>query len=186
MNNAKPALTLLESNRSALIEDFRSFVAAPSFPCVGAKSALTRQRLEFEVCDSLGSSASADVLRESLARFSERHPDPGMDPVSFVAIFRDQVTGEDDFHKRLWMQLQAIHDLDVAEHPWAPDVSDDPGSSDFSFSVASRAFFVQLTPHLKNQWVERRYRAANPMIFLPPRGALGRAPVLRTPQGERK
>jgi len=142
MNNAKPALTLLESNRSALIEDFRSFVAAPSFPCVGAKSALTRQRLEFEVCDSLGSSASADVLRESLARFSERHPDPGMDPVSFVAIFREQVTGEDDFHKRLWMQLQAIHDRDVADHPWAPDVSNDPGSSDFSFSVASRAFFV--------------------------------------------
>ncbi len=35
------------------------------------------------------------------------------------------------------------------------------------------AFFDPLTPHLKNQWVERRYRAANPMIFLP------------LPQGER-
>ena len=40
------------------------------------------------------------------------------------------------------MQLQAIHDLDIKEHPWASDVSDDPGSADFSFSVASRAFFV--------------------------------------------
>jgi hypothetical protein len=24
-----------------------------------------------------------------------------------------------------------------------------------------------MTPHLKNQWVERRCRSANPMIFLP-------------------
>jgi uncharacterized protein len=40
------------------------------------------------------------------------------------------------------MQLQAIHDLDIQEHPWASDVSDDPGSADFAFSVASRAFFV--------------------------------------------
>ena len=45
---------------------------------------------------------------------------------------------------------------------------------------------TELTPHLKNHWVERRYSSANPMIVLPPRGALGRAPVLRTPQGERR
>jgi FPC/CPF motif-containing protein YcgG len=136
------------SDRGTLIEDFRSFVADPCFPCVGAKSALKRDRIEFEVCERLGSSHCAEVLRDSLARFSARHPDPGIDPVSFVAIFRGEVAGEDDFHQRLWMQLQAIHDLDIKEHPWAPDVSDDPRSADFSFSVASRAFFVVgLHPH---------------------------------------
>ena len=129
-------------DRGALIEDFCSFVAARSFPCVGAKSALNRERLEFEVCDRLGSSDSAEVLRDGLAHFSARHPDPGLDPISFVAIFREQVASEDEFHKRLWMQLQAVHDLDIEEHPWAPDVSNDPDSTDFSFSVASRAFFV--------------------------------------------
>ena len=129
-------------DRGALIEDFCSFVAARSFPCVGAKSALNRKRLEFEVCDRLVSSDSAEVLRDGLAHFSARHPDPGLDPISFVAIFREQVASEDEFHKRLWMQLQAVHDLDIEEHPWAPDVSNDPDSTDFSFSVASRAFFV--------------------------------------------
>src|ERR1700748_3747692 len=96
------------SDRGTLIEDFRSFVADPCFPCVGAKSALKRDRIEFEVCERLGSSHCAEGLRDSLARFSARHPDPGIDPVSFVAIFRGEVAGEDDFHQRLWMQLQAI------------------------------------------------------------------------------
>jgi FPC/CPF motif-containing protein YcgG len=142
MINSKHYRTPPTADRGALIEDFRSFVAHPAFPCVGAKSALNRDRIEFEVCDRLGSRASAEVLRDGLARFSARFPNPGLEPVSFVSIFREPVAGEDDFHKRLWLQLQAIHDLDIEEHAWAPDVSDDPGSADFSFSVASRAFFV--------------------------------------------
>jgi FPC/CPF motif-containing protein YcgG len=142
MPNVKTVRHAQESDRNALIEDFRSFVTAPAFPCVGAKSALKRERMVFEVCDRLGSRRSAERLRNGLARFSAAHPDPGSDPVSFVAMFRENVGGEDDFHKRLWMQLQAVHDLDINEHRWAPGVSDDPGSADFSFSVASRAFFV--------------------------------------------
>jgi FPC/CPF motif-containing protein YcgG len=142
MTNAKLPGPTQAPSRAVLIEDFSSFVAARSFPCIGAKSALQRERIEFEVCDRLGSTNSAEILRNSLARFSARHPYPGVDPISFVAIFREEVAGEDDFHERLWMQLQAIHDLDIGEHRWASDVSDDPGSADFSFSVASRAFFV--------------------------------------------
>jgi uncharacterized protein len=143
MKNATlPRTKQLTSDRGAIIEGFRSFVAAQSFPCVGAKSALSRNRIEFEVCDRLGSDESTHILRDSLVRFSARHPDPGDNPISFVIIFREQVAGEDDFHKRLWMQLQAVHDLDIREHPWASGVSDDPDSAEFSFSVASRAFFV--------------------------------------------
>jgi FPC/CPF motif-containing protein YcgG len=131
-----------DSGRDLLVERFRSFVAAQEFPCVGAKSALNRDRIEFDICDELGSIPSAQRLRAKLKSFSARHVDPGVEPVSFVALFRAQVPDEDAFHDLLWTQLQSIHDLDVREHPWAPDVSSDPDSADFSFSVASRAFFV--------------------------------------------
>jgi uncharacterized protein len=138
----------MATDSSAFIEDFRSFVAAGSFPCVGAKSALQRDRIEFQVCDRLGSVESAMLLRDGLAAFSGRNPDPGLSPTSFVAIFRDQIPDEDTFHRQLWMQLQALHDLDIEDHPWAADVSDNPRSAEFSFSVASRAFFVVgLHPH---------------------------------------
>lgn len=141
-NATHPRATQQTSDRGTLIEGFRSFVAAQSFPCVGAKSALSRNRIEFQVCNRLGSDESTHVIRDNLVRFSARHPDPGNNPTSLVIIFREQVAGEDDFHNRLWMQLQAIHDLDISEHPWASGVSDDPDSAEFSFSVASRAFFV--------------------------------------------
>ncbi|HEX4378194.1 MAG TPA: guanitoxin biosynthesis heme-dependent pre-guanitoxin N-hydroxylase GntA [Steroidobacteraceae bacterium] len=129
-------------DRSVLIEEFRAFISAASFPCVGAKSALRRDRIEFEVCDQLGSQRAAQVLVDSLARFSSSHPNPGISPVSFVAVFRESVRDEDQFHQQLWKQLQALHDLDRKEHAWASHVSDDPASADFSFSVAARAFFV--------------------------------------------
>lgn len=141
MPNAR-RLSPTADDRGAFIDDFRSFVAAESFPCVAAKSAVNRERVEFEVCDQLGSADSARILHDRLTHFSASHQDPGISPVSFVAIFREQVLGEEDFHKRLWRQLQALHDLDIGKHPWAAEVSDDPASADFSFSVASRAFFV--------------------------------------------
>jgi len=129
-------------DRSRLIEEFRSFVADRSFPCVGAKSALNRDRLEFLLLDELGSDAAAGQLVHALAAYSARHVDPGLDPVSLVVIFRRPVESDDDFHAALWAQLQRVHDTDAMTHPWAADVSADPASSDFSFSVASRAFFV--------------------------------------------
>lgn len=142
MTNANAVDNQQEIERRTLIQGFRSFVAQSAFPCVGAKSALNQDRIDFQVCDRLGSANSAALLRTRLAHFSACNQNPGLNPTSFVAIFKDALDSEDDFHKRLWTQLQAIHDSDIKEHPWASEVSDDPASADFSFSVASRAFFV--------------------------------------------
>jgi len=125
-----------------LTERFKSFVAHRAFPCVGAKSALNRGRMEFELFDALGDGDSASRLCEQLGDFSRRHPLPGADPVSFVAMFRERVANEDDFHCKLWQHLQTMHDIDAPAHRWDDHVSADPASPEFSFSVASRAFFV--------------------------------------------
>ncbi len=57
-------------------------------------------------------------------------------------MFRQPVANEDEFHAKLWLHLQAMHDVDSQEHAWDPTVSDDAADPSFSFSVASRAFFV--------------------------------------------
>ena len=128
--------------RHAVEEEFRRFISDRAFPCVGAKSAANRGRLELVVCDELGSELSAHTLCDHLARFSAAYPTPGEEPVSFAAIFLASAGTEDQFHTRLWRQLQRVHELDARTHGWADGVSADPAANDFSFSVAERAFFV--------------------------------------------
>lgn len=81
-------------------------------------------------------------MASELTAYSARNPSPGIVPVSLVALFEDEIGCEDDFHDKLWSQLQALHDIDRVEHAWAAGVSSDPKSSQFSFSMAGRAFFV--------------------------------------------
>ena len=128
--------------RQGFIARFKAFVGSPAFPCVGAKSAMNRGRMAFGLYDSLADDGDAAALCEQLAEFSRQFPEPGVDPVSFVAMFREPVANEDEFHSRLWTHLQTMHDIDAVDHSWDAAVSSDAGDKQFSFSIASRAFFV--------------------------------------------
>ena len=121
---------------------FKSYVLGASFPCVGARAAINRGRMEFGSYGSLGNQGDALALCDDLADFAAKYPSPGTDPVSFVAMFEQDVADEATFVQGLWRHLQAMHDIDVVRHPWDPEVSTDPQSKSFSFSVGGRAFFV--------------------------------------------
>ena len=133
---------ILASLKAHFIARFKSFVAAPAFPCVGAKSAMNRGRMAFGLYGALTDADDAAALCEQLADFSRRFPEPGSDPVSYVAMFRQPVANEDEFHRRLWSHLQAMHDIDSQRHAWDASVSSDVLDKQFSFSIAERAFFV--------------------------------------------
>lgn len=121
---------------------FTQFIAAPDFPCVGAKSALHKDRLRFAAYESFGEPDDVADLCARLQAFSEEFPTPGNLPVSFVAMFREPVRGEVAFETALWAHLQAMHDHDRQSHAWDAAVSRDPADHDFSMSIAGRAFFV--------------------------------------------
>jgi FPC/CPF motif-containing protein YcgG len=142
MNPLIESTRALAGLKAGFVARFKAFVAAPGFPCVGAKSAMNRERMVFGLYDALADEADAASLCEQLADFSRRYPEPGVDPVSFVAMFRQPVANEDEFHRDLWTHLQAMHDIDADRHPWDAAVSSDVGDKQFSFSIASRAFFV--------------------------------------------
>jgi hypothetical protein len=132
----------LDSLCAARTQRFKSFVANAAFPCVGAKSAMNQHRMEFGMYSRLADGSCAELLCADLASFSLRNPDPGSGPVSYVAMFRHHVANEHEFHFALWSHLQAMHDVDSVHHPWDTSVSMDPADTSFSFSIASRAFFV--------------------------------------------
>lgn len=118
------------------------YVAAPAFPCVGARSAFNKGRVRFASYGVLGSERNAAALCEDLRRFSAEFPDPGAEPVSFIAMFGNDSGSEARFACELWQQLQAMHEHDREHFDWDPTVSDDVSAADFSFSIAGRAFFV--------------------------------------------
>ncbi len=129
---------------SGVPADFAAFVRSDQFPCVGAKSALALGQLYvFEAGDFRNAYADRQLHR-ALHNFGAKSPDSSNGVASFACLFRPcPVMSEQDFELTLWKRLQALHDIDAERAvDWAPDVSCEPGSPDFSFSVGSVAYFV--------------------------------------------
>ena len=135
-------MTEITSAASSKFERFRQYVLEPTFPCVGARSALNRNRMEFGSYESFGAAGTVASLCADLQLFAHTYPSPGNDPVSFVAMFDELVSSEGEFESRLWQHLQAMHAFDRQSFQWDPVVSAEPSSKEFSFSIAGRAFFV--------------------------------------------
>lgn len=122
-----------------------ALVAAPSYPCVGAKSVFAHDDAEVVVFGQLGAEDATAGLLDALGQFSTAHPreigDAMPSMASFLAVFRAPLpTTEAEFEDLLWRQLALLHAADTA--PWDDAVSSDPDSPHFGFSVAGRAFFV--------------------------------------------
>lgn len=116
---------------------------APGFPCIGARAAVKRSSICMGRFDTLGNPDTAAALCADLGLFSQdlmacRHVF-----MSYVAVFDGpQIVDERDFETLLWAQLQALHDVDVQNFSWDPDVDSDPSSAKFAFSIAGKAWFV--------------------------------------------
>lgn len=121
---------------------FAAYVQKLSFPCAGARSAFNRNRVRFGLYEGLGDGYDVIQLCEDLNAFSLEFPDPESDPVTFIAMFKQSFDTPQEFDHRLWQHLQAMHDSDIKNYVWDSSVSANPASSEFSFSIAGRAFFI--------------------------------------------
>jgi FPC/CPF motif-containing protein YcgG len=127
--------------RERVVAEFREYVLQPDFPCLGAKSVVRLNSYRLELYGALGSEGDAARLVSDLANFSEAWGDDRL--TAFVAVFPEYPPeNEVDFERRLWTQLQLLHEADPHHGRSAPGVSSDPDDPHFSFSVGGRAFFV--------------------------------------------
>lgn len=126
----------------ALIHHFKQFIAADAFPCVGAKSALNREQIVYQIESDLRCGPAAATVA-ALQCFSQEYDQDSTLFRSVVVLFRQPgVLTEQAFETLLWHYLQAMHDADAVQHEWDPQVSKDPESADFSFSVGGRGYYV--------------------------------------------
>jgi len=143
--HSKPRTDLPPEN--GLDSRLRDFVAAPDFPCVGAKAALAQDALEVHEFAALGDRSNDGPLLDAVARFARRRErdDPEHFTVhSFAAAFQGPLDSDElRFEALLWSQLQRLHSLDMVRGAaWSADVSTDPDDPKFSLSLAGHAFFV--------------------------------------------
>ncbi|RUT28896.1 YqcI/YcgG family protein [Arsenicitalea aurantiaca] len=133
-----------EPQLNAREEALTRFIKAPDFPCVGAKSALGRGRLNLYSARSLTSAWDDLAVQDRLMRLAwDYHEDPALF-TSFAVVFE----GPDDlseaaFERHMWERLQSLTDKDAWRGQKADSrVSTDPDDPHFSLSFGGEAFFV--------------------------------------------
>jgi FPC/CPF motif-containing protein YcgG len=142
---------------SAVIGAFRGFVLNPQFVCVGAKSAVNHETYRLGVYDRLATPEATAGLSHDLFEFIREVGSVENDFTTFVATFQEPTDlDEVAFEKRLWNQLQMLHDRDAPLHDWDPAVSSNPDDPHFSFSFAEHAFFI-IGLHPGSERLARRF-----------------------------
>ncbi len=139
---------------------FESFIRDRGFPCVGAKSALSRGQLRVIRARDLTSSWNDAEIYSELYAFAARYrADPRLFQ-SFAVVF-DGPSGLDEtgFERHLWTRVQSLTDKDDWHGVESdPRVDSAPDSPHFSLSFGGEAFFVVgLHPHASRP--ARRFEA---------------------------
>ena len=148
-----------------LANELRGFIAAPDFPCVGAKAALARDQISVVVARDIRSGWDDLRIYPLLLDFVEAYrAEPGLFR-SFAVVFEGPGDlSETSFEACLWDRVQSLTDKDAWNgKPYDTRVSDDPHDTHFSLSFGGEAFFI-VGLHPGASRPARRFRAPT-MIF---------------------
>jgi FPC/CPF motif-containing protein YcgG len=127
-----------------LTDQFQTFIGAPAFPCVGAKSALANEMLRVVEARDLTSSWNDLEIHRELLDWARAYKTDPSGLRSLAVIFE----GPDDldeaaFEEALWERIQSFADKDAWKgFPYDPRVCADPDNPHFSLSFGGEAFFV--------------------------------------------
>lgn len=128
-----------------LAERFRTFVRAAEFPCVGAKSALSRDKMRILVARDLASAwDDLRIVPELTKLAADYRETPELFQTLVVIFEQPEAIAEERFEQYLWERVQSLADKDALwfGSPADKRVSDDPEDPHFSLSFGGEAFFV--------------------------------------------
>jgi uncharacterized protein len=127
-----------------LQKEFRSFIKASDFPCVGAKAALARGALKITIADDIRSAWNDLPIHEELLEWTREYRRAPTGLRSLAVVFKNPVDlSEAEFERFVWERLQSLADKDAWRgQPYDPVVSSDPTDPHFSLSFGGDAFFV--------------------------------------------
>ena len=133
-----------QSADKGLIDRFEAKIKDKAFPCVGAKSALARQRMQFLTVGDIRCPRDDKAIHDALRDFAQAYAAAPGPFQSFVVIFDTAGDlSEEAFELAMWQRIQSLETIDAkAGHTYDRRVSPDVEDSNFSLSFAGEAFFV--------------------------------------------
>ncbi|GHA62406.1 guanitoxin biosynthesis heme-dependent pre-guanitoxin N-hydroxylase GntA [Pontibacter akesuensis] len=135
--------TIDDERLQDLFNSISEKISDTEYPCVGAKAALNSKQIRIGVYKGMATDETTSKLGYDLKQYIAETLAADSEYMTMVACFTEEApTSEDDFEKKLWAQLQRLHDSDSSANPWDPEVSSNPEDTNFSFSYNGTAFFV--------------------------------------------
>ncbi|WP_424629633.1 guanitoxin biosynthesis heme-dependent pre-guanitoxin N-hydroxylase GntA [Bradyrhizobium sp. SYSU BS000235] len=140
-------------------EAFRELVRSSAFPCVGAKSALSKGQMRILVARDIRSNWDDVRIYDGIKEIVDNYRRDRELFQTFIVIFREPTRlSEETFERFLWERVESLTNKD-AWHGQRHDarVSSDPEDPHFSLSFEEEAFFVVgLHPNASRQ--ARRFK----------------------------
>ncbi|WP_290617096.1 MULTISPECIES: guanitoxin biosynthesis heme-dependent pre-guanitoxin N-hydroxylase GntA [unclassified Arsukibacterium] len=158
----KPTNKLMnQDDGSEWLACFDEFITQHGYPCVGAKIARNKRRIELHKFRDISSEKDDEAILHCIYQFISQFKQQNDIFFSLVCVFPGSDTGSDaGFERALWARLQALHNKDSKRFNWDSRVSDIPAETHFSFSLGGEAFFIiGLNPYSQRKSRQFRYPA---------------------------
>ncbi len=142
----EPAISKSERANAAVgkesIRALKAFLRRNSYPCLGAKSALTRRTLKFFCADDIRYATHDLQIAERVQLFASEAQDDDVFLSMAILFPSSPLLSEVEFEQALWERLGAMHLIDRVDYGWDSNISEDPTSRNFSMSIGGKGFFV--------------------------------------------
>ncbi|MGA8855514.1 MAG: guanitoxin biosynthesis heme-dependent pre-guanitoxin N-hydroxylase GntA [Christiangramia sp.] len=127
--------------KTDLGSEYNDWILEDNHPCIMAQTVFSQEKVIIENYKTFGGLKTSEKLLRDLENYIRNYNFESNEFQSFVAVFPEsRIHDETEFELVLWKQLSELKKLD--NHPWDPSVSRDPKNSNFSFSIAGRAFYI--------------------------------------------
>ena len=122
-------------------KEFETFIIGDDHPCIMAQTVFSMDEVNLFSYPDFGSRKTAAAIIKDLETYIKDYDFESNDFKTFLAVFPESGDySEIEFERKLWEQLQNLHLEDNTA--WDKEVSDDPESEHFSFSLGGRAFYI--------------------------------------------
>ncbi|MEO9891487.1 guanitoxin biosynthesis heme-dependent pre-guanitoxin N-hydroxylase GntA [Aurantibacter sp.] len=139
------------------VQNFKDFILQENYPCIGATTSVNSRNICIGVFDEMFSDKTIENLYWGVNKYIETLSKRKSMYLTYIAIFpQNEFNDEIQFENGLWKLLSKLHNIDKNYFEWDSKVSNNPESTEFSYSLGGESFFL-VGMHPKSSRKARRF-----------------------------